>query len=75
MRLIENDASWHTDLKLLPLLPLVFFCFHIGYGYGFLLGVLHFGVLRRAAVPSMTAIVRRAKNRAETIIYYILRLR
>jgi len=51
-------AAWHTDLKLLPLLPLVFFCFHIGYGYGFLLGVLHFGVLRRAAVPSMSSLTR-----------------
>lgn len=44
-------ASIHTaartEWKLLPLLPLVFPCYHFGYGYGFLRGVWDFVVRRR----------------------------
>ena len=36
-------------LNLLPILPLVFACCHLAYGYGFLRGVLDFVVLRRGA--------------------------
>jgi succinoglycan biosynthesis protein ExoA len=34
--------------KYLPLLPLVFGCFHFGYGYGFLHGLLDFVILHRS---------------------------
>jgi succinoglycan biosynthesis protein ExoA len=42
-------ASWFTAARtnraLLPVLPLVFACYHFGYGYGFLRGILDFVVL------------------------------
>lgn len=34
-------------LSLLPVLPLVFGCYHFGYGLGFLAGVWDFGILRK----------------------------
>ncbi len=44
-------ASLHTASRtqwsLLPVLPLVFPCYHLGYGFGFLRGVLDFVLLRR----------------------------
>ena len=48
-----------VDRRVLPVLPAVFACFHIGYGVGFLRGVLDFVVLRRAPVARMTAITRK----------------
>ena len=36
-----------TEWKLLPVLPLVFCCYHFGYGYGFLHGVWDFVICRR----------------------------
>jgi glycosyltransferase involved in cell wall biosynthesis len=43
---------------LLPILPLVFACYHIPYGYGFLLGVLDFIVLKRGPRNSYTKLIR-----------------
>jgi glycosyltransferase involved in cell wall biosynthesis len=39
------SAGW----ELLPVLPLVFACYHLGYGFGFLAGVWDFVLLRRAS--------------------------
>jgi succinoglycan biosynthesis protein ExoA len=47
-----------TEWKLLPVLPLVFGCYHFGYGWGFLRGVLDFVVLRRRAGVALTEITR-----------------
>ncbi len=47
-------ASW----GLLPVLPLVFACYHFGYGFGFLRGVWDFVILRRAPHPSYTRLTR-----------------
>jgi glycosyltransferase involved in cell wall biosynthesis len=46
------------DTRLLPVLPLVFCCMHVGYGYGFLRGVVDFVLLRRAPATGMSAITR-----------------
>ena len=35
-----------SEWKLLPILPIVFMCYHFGYGYGFLRGVWDFGIRR-----------------------------
>jgi glycosyltransferase involved in cell wall biosynthesis len=45
--------------SLLPVLPAVFWCYHLGYGYGFLRGLWDF-VVRGAAVPhpSFTTVTR-----------------
>lgn len=42
-------AAAHHDLSVLPVLPLVFGCYHFGYGLGFLRGMLDFLVLRRVS--------------------------
>jgi glycosyltransferase involved in cell wall biosynthesis len=38
-----------TEWRLLPVLPLVFPCYHFGYGYGFLRGIWDFVALRKRA--------------------------
>jgi succinoglycan biosynthesis protein ExoA len=47
-----------TRWNLLPVLPFVFGCFHIGYGYGFLRGLLDFIILRRAPAEQMATVSR-----------------
>jgi succinoglycan biosynthesis protein ExoA len=44
--------------KLFPVLPAVFVCYHVAYGYGFLLGIRDFVVLRRAPAASFTKLTR-----------------
>jgi succinoglycan biosynthesis protein ExoA len=48
----------HTEMKLLPILPVVFFCYHAGYGFGFLRGICDFLIFRRGAPTEMTRISR-----------------
>jgi glycosyltransferase involved in cell wall biosynthesis len=52
------EAAWRSELKLLPVLPVVFACYHFGYGYGFLHGVWDFVVCRRSAKPAFAALTR-----------------
>jgi hypothetical protein len=47
-----------TEWKLLPALPLVFPCYHFGYGYGFLRGIWSFVIFRRGASDSFTKLTR-----------------
>lgn len=47
-----------TDLKLFSLLPIVFACYHFGYGYGFLRGVWDFVIFRRKPTPAYTRLTR-----------------
>jgi len=55
-------ASWQaarqTRWGLLPALPLVFCCYHLGYGWGFLRGILDFAVFRRGASAVFTRLTR-----------------
>jgi GT2 family glycosyltransferase len=44
--------------KLIPILPLVFLCYHLGYGYGFLWGIYDFVLLRHMGRPSFTRLTR-----------------
>jgi succinoglycan biosynthesis protein ExoA len=44
--------------KLFPLLPLVFACYHLAYGYGFLQGVWDFIILRRGPASTYTKLTR-----------------
>jgi succinoglycan biosynthesis protein ExoA len=46
--LIAARQQWN----LLPLLPLVFACYHFSYGYGFLRGVWDFVILQRGSYPT-----------------------
>jgi glycosyltransferase involved in cell wall biosynthesis len=49
---------------LLPVLPAVIWCFHFGYGYGFLRGVFDFMVLHNAPRTQFVQLTR--KSRAQT---------
>jgi succinoglycan biosynthesis protein ExoA len=56
--LIAVRKEW----KLLPILPLVFACYHLAYGYGFLRGLWDFVILRRGAHHTYTALTRASKH-------------
>ena len=47
-----------TDWKLLPVLPLAFVCYHFGYGWGFLRGILDFIILKRGAPAACIRLTR-----------------
>jgi glycosyltransferase involved in cell wall biosynthesis len=47
-----------TEWKLLPMLPLVFACYHFGYGYGFLCGGWDFIICRKRAKTSFSSLTR-----------------
>ena len=53
-----------SEWKLLPVLPLVFGCYHFGYGWGFLKGVLDFVVLRRGGGVALTQVTRASRASA-----------
>lgn len=55
-----------TRWKYLPVLPLAFWCYHFGYGFGFLRGVLDLLILRRGAEIPMTALTREAPVRSNS---------
>jgi len=48
----------HQEWIYLPILPLVFGCYHFGYGLGFLKGVIDFVILRRALSDRFTELTR-----------------
>ena len=50
-----RTAGWRP----LPVLPVVFLCLHVGYGFGFLRGILDFVIRRRGAAADMSSITRR----------------
>ncbi|HLP76669.1 MAG TPA: glycosyltransferase family 2 protein, partial [Candidatus Paceibacterota bacterium] len=52
------QTARRTKWNLLPALPLVFCCYHFGYGLGFLKGILDFAVLKRPAPASMSGLTR-----------------
>src|SRR5262249_8961787 len=56
-------AGW----KLFPLLPVVFACYHFGYGYGFLRGLLDFAILRRAPSSTYTKLTRTSGSEVERV--------
>jgi succinoglycan biosynthesis protein ExoA len=60
--LVSLFASAHvaarSESRLLPLLPIVFACYHLGYGCGFLHGIWDFIVLRRRPRLSYTTLTR-----------------
>jgi succinoglycan biosynthesis protein ExoA len=59
-------ASAHTaarsEWKLLPLMPVVFACYHLGYGCGFLHGIWDLIILRRCPRTLYTAISRTSRD-------------
>jgi len=53
-----------TNLKYLPALPLVFGCYHFGYGWGFLRGVVDFMLLKIEAGKSFVQLTRTSEPNA-----------
>lgn len=49
---------------LVPLLPLVFACYHLAYGYGFLRGIWDFVIFRRGPRRTYTQLTRAAASRS-----------
>ena len=54
----------HQEWKLLPLLPLVFACYHLAYGCGFLCGLWHIVVRRHGTGRVFTKLTRPTANRS-----------
>ncbi len=52
--LTARTSGW----KLLPVLPIVFPCFHVGYGYGFLRGLFDFVFFRNAPAAQFVQLTR-----------------
>jgi succinoglycan biosynthesis protein ExoA len=56
--IVSSLTAARAGFALLPLLPVVFGCYHFGYGFGFLRGVWDFVILRRAPHPYYTTLTR-----------------
>jgi succinoglycan biosynthesis protein ExoA len=60
-------TACRTEWKLFPVLPLIFSCFQIGYGYGFLRGVVDFVLFQKAPGTKFVQLTRRQRRPAATI--------
>lgn len=40
-------TAFKTEIKYIIIMPIVFIIFHFSYGYGYLKGILHFGILKK----------------------------
>lgn len=56
-----------ANVAIFPLLPLVFACYHVGYGWGFLRGVSDFLILRRQPATGFTRLTRTVVSSQEAI--------
>jgi succinoglycan biosynthesis protein ExoA len=56
-------AEW----KLLPALPLAFCCFHLGYGYGFLRGIVDFILFQKAPATKFVQLTRQQRRPTSAI--------
>lgn len=54
-----------ATLRFLPVMPLIFACYHFGYGYGFLRGLLDFVIFRRGANQSFQRLTRSSRHAQE----------
>jgi hypothetical protein len=63
-----------VDWRLLPILPAVFACYHFGYGYGFLRGILDFILLKRAPAHAYTKLTRPSTSDSATVDQSVSRL-
>lgn len=52
----------HTEWKLLPALPPAFCCFQLGYGYGFLRGIVDFVLLQKAPAAKFVQLTRKQRR-------------
>jgi succinoglycan biosynthesis protein ExoA len=57
------QTARQSDWSLSPVLPLVFACYHVGYGVGFLQGLWDFVLLRRGGRAAFTTLTRASARR------------
>jgi succinoglycan biosynthesis protein ExoA len=60
--LVSLFTAFQTELKLLPLLPIAFACFHLGYGYGFLRGLVDFVIFHNAPHTRFVQLTRSRRS-------------
>jgi glycosyltransferase involved in cell wall biosynthesis len=60
-------TACRTEKKLFPVLPIAFCCFHLGYGYGFLRGVLDFIVLQKAPATRFVQLTRKQRRTSSAV--------
>lgn len=58
MLLASIHTAWKTEWKLLPVLPMVFYCYHFGYGYGYVKGMWDFVIRRNGAQKTFATLTR-----------------
>jgi glycosyltransferase involved in cell wall biosynthesis len=56
-----------TQWALLPVLPIVVWCFHFGYGYGFLRGILDLVLLRNAPDTPFVQLTRTHRSKPDRV--------
>src|SRR5262249_8854492 len=56
-------AAQRKGWKLFPLVPIVFACYHVAYGYGFLRGLCDFIIFRRRPGFAYTELTRPSAGR------------
>jgi succinoglycan biosynthesis protein ExoA len=54
------------ERKYFPIMPVVFACYHLGYGYGFLRGAIDFLILRRHGHTSFSSLTRDSGTTVQT---------
>jgi glycosyltransferase involved in cell wall biosynthesis len=60
--LVSVLTAFQTELKLLPLLPIAFVCFQLGYGYGFLRGLIDFVIFHNAPDTRFVQLTRARRS-------------
>lgn len=60
--LASLHTAMKTDWRLLPLLPAVFACYHFGYGYGFLRGIIDFSIRKRRPGRQFVELTRKVSH-------------
>jgi len=60
--LVSVLTAFQTELKLLPLLPVAFVCFQLGYGYGFLRGLIDFVIFHNAPHTRFVQLTRARRS-------------
>ena len=58
--LASVHTAWKAGWSLLPILPFVFPCYHFGYGWGFLRGILDFVILRKRPDQQFVQLTRQS---------------
>ena len=65
---ISATVASRKGWRYFPILPLIFACYHLGYGFGFLHGVMDFVLLRRQARRHFSRLTRHAGSETSGLL-------